>query len=267
MLKQSITILSIVFLMVFIACLSEKEFIGPPPSQAGGLVVGTGITETGFGDREGFTVSWNEVEGANYYEVRIFPLEITSSNWDNAVLVATVPAVESTDSVLIDVQPEVFTNTCIGCGLCVEACPHDAITLEGNKAVIDLEKCTSCGECVRSCPVQAISNSCYGESYYFAVRAFSGEGNPSGIVCTSSSYRLRYMNWEKWCGRCEEECFILLDTCGPGCPVDAVWYEGPDDPFPGMIHIDTTLCIQCGQCYIQCHEYGLWSIRREVVED
>jgi len=46
---------------------------------------------------------------------------------------------------------------CIACGLCVDACPADAISLEDDKAKIDIEKCTECGACVDECPNEAIA--------------------------------------------------------------------------------------------------------------
>jgi electron transfer flavoprotein alpha subunit len=53
----------------------------------------------------------------------------------------------------------VINQNCVGCSLCVKACPYDAITLSGPPgakpdkatAVIDLEKCTLCGACVEAC--------------------------------------------------------------------------------------------------------------------
>lgn len=52
---------------------------------------------------------------------------------------------------------EVNREKCTGCGLCVGACPVEAISLENDKAKIDGEKCVDCGRCVEECPSEAIS--------------------------------------------------------------------------------------------------------------
>jgi len=47
---------------------------------------------------------------------------------------------------------------CIGCGKCKQVCKFDAITVDNNLAVIDLEKCKNCGACEKVCPTKAIIN-------------------------------------------------------------------------------------------------------------
>jgi NAD-dependent dihydropyrimidine dehydrogenase PreA subunit len=48
-------------------------------------------------------------------------------------------------------------NKCIGCGRCVEVCPHSVFELADRKTVIvDLDSCMECGACARNCPVKAL---------------------------------------------------------------------------------------------------------------
>lgn len=50
---------------------------------------------------------------------------------------------------------KVLIEACTGCGLCVRACPYQAIELREKKAWIT-ENCTLCGACVDTCPWKAI---------------------------------------------------------------------------------------------------------------
>ncbi|HKL27547.1 MAG TPA: 4Fe-4S binding protein [Desulfuromonadales bacterium] len=49
-----------------------------------------------------------------------------------------------------------INDECINCAACVDTCPVDAISEQGEKHVIDPATCTDCGACVDSCPVDAI---------------------------------------------------------------------------------------------------------------
>ena len=46
---------------------------------------------------------------------------------------------------------EIIEDRCVGCGICEDACPFGAISIQDRKAVIDYEKCTLCGACASVC--------------------------------------------------------------------------------------------------------------------
>ncbi len=49
-------------------------------------------------------------------------------------------------------------ETCIGCSLCTEVCPHNVFEMRQNKScIIDFNACMECGACVNNCPSGAIS--------------------------------------------------------------------------------------------------------------
>jgi ferredoxin len=51
---------------------------------------------------------------------------------------------------------QVIADDCVGCETCVPECASEAISMVGDKAVIDQAKCTLCKTCIEACPVEAI---------------------------------------------------------------------------------------------------------------
>jgi Na+-translocating ferredoxin:NAD+ oxidoreductase subunit B len=54
-------------------------------------------------------------------------------------------------------QAAVDSDTCSGCGECVERCQMTAVTLDDEVAVINPERCIGCGVCVYHCPTEAMT--------------------------------------------------------------------------------------------------------------
>ena len=53
---------------------------------------------------------------------------------------------------------QVQREQCVGCGNCVQVCPHRifSLTAEGLQ-ISERDLCMECGACARNCPVQAIT--------------------------------------------------------------------------------------------------------------
>lgn len=52
---------------------------------------------------------------------------------------------------------ELDTERCMGCGMCVDVCPHAVWVVEGRAGIVDRDACMECGACARNCPAGAIS--------------------------------------------------------------------------------------------------------------
>jgi len=49
-------------------------------------------------------------------------------------------------------------SRCVGCGMCLEVCPHAVFKMNGHSVVIqDKDACMECGACSRNCPAEALS--------------------------------------------------------------------------------------------------------------
>jgi len=64
----------------------------------------------------------------------------------------------------IEVTPTYVDERCLvvrsgkdACSACLDACPHDAITI-GTRVELDPVDCTGCGLCIRACPSEALAD-------------------------------------------------------------------------------------------------------------
>ncbi len=65
---------------------------------------------------------------------------------------------------------ELDQPACVGCGRCLEVCPHQVFALRDNRArLLDRDACMECGACALNCPVKAI-------------KVDSGVGCASGMI-------------------------------------------------------------------------------------
>jgi len=82
-------------------------------------------------------------------------------------------------------------DRCIGCGMCLEVCPHEVLRMNGGRVEIrERDACMECGACSRNCPVSALS-----------VRA--------GVGCAAAVINMIL-------GRTDRPCCGPDDGCGDG---------------------------------------------------
>lgn len=69
--------------------------------------------------------------------------------------IGTARGLKMTDLRKGSMAVKIDESKCTGCGICVQVCPVEAITVE-RVATINPETCTGCGSCVAECPNEAI---------------------------------------------------------------------------------------------------------------
>ncbi|MDR1569692.1 MAG: 4Fe-4S binding protein [Oscillospiraceae bacterium] len=53
---------------------------------------------------------------------------------------------------------EMDAKKCVGCGRCIDVCPHRVLTVMDGKAnIVNKNRCIECGACALNCPVGALS--------------------------------------------------------------------------------------------------------------
>ena len=52
---------------------------------------------------------------------------------------------------------ELSKEKCVGCGMCLDVCPHAVFRMNEKAAMIDnKDACMECGACAQNCPAEAI---------------------------------------------------------------------------------------------------------------
>ena len=98
-------------------------------------------------------LSWaRRLKGVNSVSVGVVSIKELLQNLKYFGL--QTPETEAVSSEIAIKEKKLFIleRQCTGCGACVEACPNDALFLEGEKAKANHENCILCGYCSPECP-------------------------------------------------------------------------------------------------------------------
>jgi RnfABCDGE-type electron transport complex B subunit len=119
---------------------------------------------------------------------------------------------------------------CLGCGDCVAACPFDAIHMNAETGLpeVDEEKCVACGKCAQACPRGIIE-----------LRKKGPKGRRMVVECVNKDKgavaRKACLNACIGCGKCQKECSF-----------EAITVEN------NVAYIDSEKCRLCRKCEGVC---------------
>jgi len=134
---------------------------------------------------------------------------------------------------------------CLGCGDCVPVCSNDAIRINPETGIVEIDaaKCGGCGACARACPRGILE-----------VRAVNGENKDAYVVeCVNKDKGAQAMK------ACAVSC-IACKKCEGACGSDAIHVEG------NVAHINAEACTLCGQCFDACPRGTIVSLSVKGVE-
>ncbi len=127
---------------------------------------------------------------------------------------------------------------CLGCGDCVSACSFDAIHMNPETGLpeVDQEKCTACGACVKACP-----------RFIIELRP-KGKNNRRVFISCVNKDKGAIANKE-----CKVSC-IACGKCVKVCPFEAISIDN------NLAYIDPTKCKSCRKCVPECPKNAIWEV-------
>ena len=127
---------------------------------------------------------------------------------------------------------------CLGCGDCVSACQFDAIHINPETGLpeVDENKCTACGACSKACPRNIIE-----------IRP-KGKNNRRVVVMCVNKDKGAVAN-----KACSASC-IGCGKCVRGCPFEAITLEN------NLAYIDPAKCKSCRKCEMECPKGAIHAI-------
>lgn len=130
------------------------------------------------------------------------------------------------------------TYGCLGCGDCVAVCQFDAIRMNPETGLPEVEedKCTACGACVKACPRSIIELRAKGKNNR---RVFVSCVNKDKGAITRKI--------------CEVGC-IGCGKCVKTCPFNAITLEN------NLAYIDYNKCKLCRKCVDECPQNTIWAV-------
>lgn len=130
------------------------------------------------------------------------------------------------------------TFGCLGCGDCVSVCQFDAIHMNSETGLpeVDEKKCTACGACVKACPRMIIELRAKGKNNR---RVYVSCVNKDKGVVTRKA--------------CDVGC-IACGKCVKVCPFEAISLEN------NLAYIDFNKCKLCRKCVSECPQNTIWEV-------
>lgn len=124
---------------------------------------------------------------------------------------------------------------CLGCGDCVDACQFDAIKMNAETGLpqVDDDKCVACGACAKACPKSIIE-----------LRFKGPKSRRLFVSCVNKDKGALAMK------ACKNAC-IGCGKCTKECQFDAIHVEN------NVAYIDFTKCKFCRKCAAVCPTHAI----------